>query len=611
MLKKILFIVIVTASFLYSQNNDDANRFMLGQSYLQSGELSRARDIFNELYSGNPSNPQYFQSLIDVLVKLKEYESSVKLIEQRIAVTPQDINLYGMLGSTYYLLGNEEKAFSVWDDALKKSGNTISYRVIANYAIERRAFDKAIDLMQKGKTISEDPSIFSFDLAHLYIMTMGFKEAAEELCLVLSQNPNQLNAVESRIFSYVNKPDALTQTITVLEECKSEDISFSYLLARLYQEQKNYAKAYDLYKEIDAKQGSQGAELFNFAQMVFNDREYKTASEVFGDIIEKYPNSPFVSTARLGYAKTTEALISTEIDSLLPSWKPYYSTEPNSSGRIEEVISAYNDVARVYPHSDIANEALLRIGSLKLYFRNDPAGAKEYFLRIINNSPGSNFTADAYYELAGISLLGGKLDEAGSFLERIISNRRAGQEKINLARYKLANVHFYKGDFNRSKELLTAILGNLKDNTANDAIELSLLLNTTMNDSSNLITFAEGELLAGQKNFEQAKAKYRQIEQNPKGFMLVHLSKIRAAEMTLAQDSLETSVVLFSKIADEKEKNIYADKALYLLGKIYQFGINNPAKAVEIYESLLAKFPNSLYLDEAREAIMHLRNKLS
>src|SRR5690606_36117751 len=114
-----------------------------------------------------------------------------------------------------------------------------------------------------------------------------------------------------------------------------------------------------------------------------------------------------------------------------------------------------------------------------------------------------------------------------------------------------------------------------------------------------------------QKKFEEAKTKYRQIEQNPKGFMLVHLSKIREAEMILAQDSLETSIVLLSKIADEKEKNIYADKALYLLGKVYQFGMNNPAKAVEIYESLLAKFPNSLYLDDARDAILHLRNKLS
>jgi outer membrane protein assembly factor BamD (BamD/ComL family) len=48
-----------------------------------------------------------------------------------------------------------------------------------------------------------------------------------------------------------------------------------------------------------------------------------------------------------------------------------------------------------------------------------------------------------------------------------------------------------------------------------------------------------------------------------------------------------------------------------LLGKIYQYGKNDVQKAIEVYESLLAKFPNSLYLDEARDEIVKLRNKLS
>jgi outer membrane protein assembly factor BamD (BamD/ComL family) len=62
---------------------------------------------------------------------------------------------------------------------------------------------------------------------------------------------------------------------------------------------------------------------------------------------------------------------------------------------------------------------------------------------------------------------------------------------------------------------------------------------------------------------------------------------------------------------DEKEKNIYSDKALYLQGNIYQFAKKDIPKAIEIYESLLAKFPNSIYLDDARESINKLKNKLS
>jgi outer membrane protein assembly factor BamD (BamD/ComL family) len=68
---------------------------------------------------------------------------------------------------------------------------------------------------------------------------------------------------------------------------------------------------------------------------------------------------------------------------------------------------------------------------------------------------------------------------------------------------------------------------------------------------------------------------------------------------------------LLQEIADEKEKNIYSDKALYLEGNIYEFAKKDSSKAIETYESLLAKFPNSIYLDDARESINKLKNKIS
>ena len=88
-------------------------------------------------------------------------------------------------------------------------------------------------------------------------------------------------------------------------------------------------------------------------------------------------------------------------------------------------------------------------------------------------------------------------------------------------------------------------------------------------------------------------------------------ARLREAEAELAMDNYYESIAILEKITAEEEKNIYADKALYLLGKIYQYGLKNDSKAVEVYESLLAKFPNSLYLDTAREEIIKIRNKVS
>ena len=93
--------------------------------------------------------------------------------------------------------------------------------------------------------------------------------------------------------------------------------------------------------------------------------------------------------------------------------------------------------------------------------------------------------------------------------------------------------------------------------------------------------------------------------------MFHSIAKLRAVEMLIATDTYSVAIADLSLIVDEGEKNIYADKALYLQGQIYQYGLKDSTKAVESYESLLAKFPKSLYLDEARQNIIELKKKLS
>jgi len=612
MIKKLILLFTAAVCIGFGQVKNDANnRFMLAQSYIQAGQFEKARSILTELYNNNQGNPQFFETLNDVLIRLKDYDASIKLIQQRITTNPQDINLTAMLGAAYCISGKDETGYAVWDDALKKfPQDEMNYRIIANYAIERRAFDKAIEILKRGKEIAKDKDMFSFDLANLYSITMGFKDAAEEYCSLLSHNPKQVHTIEGRILSYISRPGALEQTIKAFEDCKKDEPPYLYILGSLYKENKEYDKAYEVYSELDKMNNSKGAELFNFAQNCFNEGVYQVAYKVYGEIIKKYPESPFASSSRLAYAKTTEYIVLAEIDSTIPSWKPFFVIKPAKSSKVEEVINAYKDLVSIYTGSEVAAESMVRIGKLLYHYENKTGDAKEYFSEVIKKYPTSVFSADAAEEMGDIMMTEGNIAEAEKYLQMINRFRAAPEEKSS-AKYKLAKLHFFKGEFEQCKDLLNELVSNLKDNTANDAIELSLLLNTTMNDSSNLVTLAEAEFLAEQNKFEEAKAKYQLLVENPRGFLISHLAKIRVAEMELAKDNYEISALLLGKIAEEKEKNIYADKALYLLGQIYQFGMNNVSKAIEAYESLLANFPNSLYLDEARDAIIKLRNKVS
>src|ERR1035437_4562213 len=153
MLKILCFIFFITVRVVFCQfSNDDNNRYLLAENYEQSGYPDKAKEIYEDLYRRNSSNPEYFNSLNRIYILLKQYDASIKLLEQKLSINTQDINIYGLLGITYYVMGNETKAFSVSDDGLNKlPQNQLYYRLMANYAIERRAFDKAIDFLKRGE----------------------------------------------------------------------------------------------------------------------------------------------------------------------------------------------------------------------------------------------------------------------------------------------------------------------------------------------------------------------------------------------------------------------------------------------------------------------------
>ena len=612
MIKKILTVIFLNLALFAQQNNFDQNQFMLAQGYEQRGDFDKAAEIIESLNKKDPNNIVYFNKLNSLYLQLKKYDESVALIDSRIKLTPNDINLYGMLGATYYTAGDQNKAYEIWDDAGEKfKDNQMTFRILANFAIEKRDFEKAIELLNKGKKFNNDPYLFSYDLGELYNLTMRYREAAEEYCDLIKSNPSQYPQIENKILSYSNKPGALDASIEVVSKYKDDNISFEYLLARLYIEKKNYNEAFNLYKQIDKKQNSNGTDLYSFADFIFRDGEYLTASEVYKYLIDNYPNQKNIQLIKLGYAKTQEAMMMEKYKAQNPEWKPFYNPLLVDEKEIIPVINSYKDLINTYQHSEAAIEANLRIGVLLFRLRNDLPGAEQYLKTITQTYATSKFASLAYIELGSISLIQGNLKDAEKDFKSIEKLYSPNTEDKSYANYQLSRIYAFKGDFDAARSIIMTVLGNLRDNIANDAIEFSVLLNTAKNDSSNLSIYCNAEYLAEQRKFSDAKNLYQQLADNPQAFIFQSVSKLRVAEMMIAEDNYDNAISNLGLIVDEGEKNIYADKALYLQGQIYYYGLKNPAKSIECYENLLAKFPKSLYLDEARQNIIDIKNKIS
>ncbi len=613
MIKKFLLIVSLFTSVLLAQNGVDLNnQFMLAQGFVQAGMYEKAMPVLEKLYHEQPNNYEYFQMLNQTYIQLKNYDASINLIENRISGSPNDINLVGLLGTTYYLKGNDNRAFQTWDDALKTFPKSeVNYRVIANYALQLRAFDKAIEYLKDGEDISQTPQYFAYDLANLYSITMRYKEATEQYCLIISRDPNQFSNAETRILNFIRKPGALDQAISVVKKYDNDnEVGFKYLLARLYVEAKSYDDAYSLYKEIDAFQKSNGAELYNFGRFLYGEKVYKTAEKVLKDVIDKYPESPIVSYAKLQYAETLEAMMEEE-NNTKPDWKPYFMPVKNNSPDIKKVIDAYSEIERIYPNSDVSNEALLKVGEIRLNDYNDLDGALESFNKLFTDASLSDYTSKAYEDLGRAYLARGDLNSAFKYFQKVASAGRYPEDERNFSSYQLARISFYQNNINKAKDYLNDLSSDPKNSSANEALELSLLLNTSQNDSSNLAAFGQAEFLVDQDKFKEALDKYIIVANDRQKLMLQNIAELRIAEMELALDNIDSASAQLQRVAGEKENNIYSDKALYLLAKVYQYGKGDIKKAVETYEKLLANFPNSLYLDEARSEILKLKDNVN
>jgi tetratricopeptide (TPR) repeat protein len=612
MIKKILTIILFAFALFAQQSPLDQNQFMLAESYEQRGDFAKAVEIIETLNKKDPANIQYFNKLNSLYLQLKKYDESAALINSRINITPQDISLYGLLGSTYYTAGDRTKAYQVWDDATEKfKANNMSYRIIANYAIEKRDFEKAIELLNLGKQSSKDPFLFSYELGELYSITMRYREAAEEYCSLIKSDVAQYAQLENKILSYSTKPNALDETIEVVKKYRNQNINFNYLLARLFVEKKLYDDGFELYKDIDKKQNSNGKELYSFGEFLFSEEEYSTAAKVFKHLVDNYSDQPNVSSAKLGYAKTQEALLIKNYNELNPEWKKFYKSAKIEDKNLEPVIRAYEEIIKAYKHSEVSVEAHLHIGMLYYHLQNDLSSAEKYLNIITETYPTSRFASLAFVELGNIELQRGNLVQSEKYFKGVSSLTRAAGEDKSFANYQLARLSSFKNDFDNARRYLASVIGNLKDNVANDAIEFSILLNTAKNDSSNLSLYCQAEFLVEQKKFSEAKDLYLQLSQNPQAFVFSSIARLRVAEMMIAVDNYSEAISALALMVEEGEKNIYADKALYLQGQIYQYGLKESAKAVESYESLLAKFPKSLYLDDARQNIIELKKKIS
>lgn len=600
-------IVVLVCPAIKAQ--DVSAKFRLAQSYEQGGDFENAVTLYRELYSREPSNYMYFDGLRRSLLQLKRYDEAVGLIRHRLGAYPNDANLFCLLGGALYQAGNEHEANTAWEQAIAtEPTNPNVYRLVANSLLEHRLLDKAAAVYKRARTACNDPTLFTLDLAQLLAVSMDYAGATTEFLRYLEQAPMQLLYVQNRMAQFTAKEEARNEAILVVRQAlrTSNDMNLYRLLAWLLQEGKRYEEAFRVYTTIDRMANARGSELYVFAERAYKEGAFAIAAEAYKAAIEA-PLSP----QRLPYAKYGYALALKELSLQTDTTAPQPNIEgpvPESQARYASAIDRFRAIINEYPNTEFAARSAFQIGMMQFsrFFDLDAALAS---FKTVHQSSFPALQLDAAIRIGEVLTAKGDTTGAMHWFRSVLAAPNATPDQQDEATYRLAEVHYFNGNFTDALKNLEAISSNLKADYANDALLLlAFLQENTLTAPAPLKEFARADFLARQKKYTEAiTALQFLVEKYPRA-LFVDDALLRIASLqTLAARYTDALLTYQRLLSQFKEGSIALDKAQFSIAELYDYRLKDKAQALAAYERLLADYPQSLFVERARKRIRELR----
>jgi tetratricopeptide (TPR) repeat protein len=616
----ILFTLIALCGGVGSAQQKDADiKLRLAQSYERGGSYETATALYEELYAKDSLNYVVFDALRRMYLQLKKYDHAIKMVQARLRKIPNDPITLMQLGTIYLRASKEKEAFDAWDKAIAVGPpSETTYRIVGDAMIENRVFDRAIALYKRARAELSNQGLFTMDIAYLYSIVLNYTEATREYLRLVRDVPQQLPYVQSRIASYTGRTDGLTAATLAVEQAtqsEPDNIIFQRLLSWLYIEGKRYDNAYTVYRSLDEKTKASGREIYNFAELALKEKAYEVASKAFGEVIAKYQTLNVLPEAKFGYARTMEEA-SAERDTLnlfgkanpfSQNEKPATESQPTFTG----AVAAYKRIVTEYPNTEIAARALLRIATLMVdrFFNLDES---RNTLETINRKYTSFVPVllEAKLLLGDVDVALGNLDKAEASYSSLTTYRYGSPEYQERAAFRLAELNYFRGKFQDALKKLQELTKNATSNITNDALSLLIFIQENMQPKEDALKeYAKAELLERQRKLSEALTAFDAIANTYKDTPLGDEALMSSGDVLIHMNRYTDAISSYEQLVKDFPESILLDRALMKLGEVYEFGLVDKPKAIESYKTVLEKYPNSIFVSEARKHIRELRGE--
>jgi tetratricopeptide (TPR) repeat protein len=597
-MKRLMFWFLGMGLSLLSLAQPGAEEQLAGK-YFQEEEYESALELYEKLQRRTPTEALTLR-VVECYERLDRFDEAIRFIDKAQRDPGASVLLPVVRAELQEKMGDVKSADkaieTAIDQRLRTQGDFIK---VGSYLYQKQKLGWAAQVYLASRKTLKDPFAFSNELGFIYAEQGDYAASTLEFLNDYYNNPANLGTANLQILNLVspNSQAAVEKTLLAEVDKRQSDPGLRTILYEFYVLTTNFVEAFTQVKSIDRLFREDGERVYQFALTMRNNKRYDLSNKAFDYLLERSRNSPYFYQAHFQKATNDELRAFEQV--------------PVDLAAIRSAVDNYNNLLTEFGRRPLYFDAIYRRSRLMVFYLNDLDGALKEISEMVNQRPLLKPEEWAQAALLQGDILLMKQDYNQAKLQYTqVSNEFQDRQTGAMARYKLAQLEYYKGEFQLATALLSAIKDNTSNDISNDAIRLNLIIldNTGVDtNQAPLKAFARAQLLAYQRQFPAALALLDSITAAYPTHALADEILWERASIFLTQNDLPTAERYLDELLTTHGEGIYGDDALYTKARIYDFTLKDKDTALKQYLNFLTRFPGSLYSVEVRKRIRELR----
>ncbi|MDR0310156.1 MAG: tetratricopeptide repeat protein [Acidobacteriota bacterium] len=283
----------------------------LAVTLFEAKEYREAAQMLEELAKSG-ANPDRLSQVIlgQSYFEMNRYSDAIRIFNEVLLRAPDDVDARFYLGESYSRRGRYEDAIKLYEDLLRDrdpraiENRSVFRERLAGALLELEDYERAIDLYEENAEVNPEDR-YRLTLLEAYRVSEQYDKGLARCKEFMAAKPDDIdfNAIYARILADADKKKEAIGILSEMLQSNPEVISLYVNLSEIYRQDKRYSDAERIL--LRAEERNKDPELgerlrFQRAAIYEQQKSFDRAEQLFKEILEKQPDN-IMALNYLGY----------------------------------------------------------------------------------------------------------------------------------------------------------------------------------------------------------------------------------------------------------------------------------------------------------------------